>query len=233
MSVRARFATAALLAAAWLAAALPVASAAPMPSRGPHEPQLVFDKPAVVLAEKPVLVTAQLAAGPPGYFTARIGVSRGADHFALTTLVRPGGEGGYDDAVADVRKAVGWKGSYLFVATSCGSGNSWKCSSEAVFMVKSGRLVGLGSLAGRETGRFGTCRRGGWFMDYETDFEFNDLTSHATAPGFDLLLVQRGGKLVGERDSTWKLNAARFRLKTLSSTKFAPGLSKRLSSSPL
>lgn len=47
-----------------------------------------------------------------------------------------------------IRKSTGWKDWYLFVPSSCGTGNAWKCDTEHVFMVKNGKLIKLGSLKG-------------------------------------------------------------------------------------
>lgn len=173
---------------------------APAPARQP-----------IVLVEQPIRVEAQIAKDRSGFWLCALDVGREKRHYELRTVVRPEpAEDTIDGVVALLRRSMGWKDRYFFVTTSCGPGNAWKCESEAAFTLVGGRLVGLGSLAAREGSGFGTCYHDGTFLDLDTEFEGNDLTSHAGAPRIDVVLHERGGLLVGDADSSWALNAGQF-----------------------
>jgi hypothetical protein len=193
-----------------LAGLAPVASHA---ARATRTPRAVIERPPVVLLEQPVRVVAKLAGDGSGLFGGTIVVSRGDRRFDLSTVVIPAQrDTAFAAAIAELRRSMGWKGRYLFVTTSCGPGNNWKCGSDAVFTLVNGELVGLGSLIARAGAEYGTCWWGGAFHELDADFEGNDLTSHGNSPRIELLLHERGGRLVGDTDSTWTINATQFAL---------------------
>ena len=127
-----------------------------------------------------------------------------------TDLILPGAAS-WDSAVAALRRTTGPRGRYFFVRTECGGGNAWKCASESVFMLHDGGLVALGTLATWPEGGVGSSWTGHGFRDYDADLEINGATSHAGAPGFEIELRERDGRLVGDTGATWRALRKRWR----------------------
>ncbi|MBK9777909.1 MAG: hypothetical protein IPP62_16390 [bacterium] len=168
----------------------------------------------IVILEQPVRVIATPQDPTPGggWYLFDLAVEYGDQRCDLVTAVLVPGDEGERLAWEHLRRTIGWKGDYLFVLSECGAGNTWKCASEAVFMLRDERLVALGSLLARgpahpgESDEIGTSYRYGAFIDIYADYESNDLTSHAGAPRFDVVLLEQEGKLVPDLLRTWDLN---------------------------
>jgi len=166
--------------------------------------------PPVLLQSKPFRVEATFEdSGGLPWFMAEITVSGGGRSYVLPTAIRAD-SGGSAAALGELRRSMGWKDDFFFVRTSCGPGNAWKCVNEAVFESGDNGPVGLGRLSARAGEGYATCRVNGAFLDFDADFEINDLTSHAGAPGFDVVLLGKDGRLVGDPGATWARNERRF-----------------------
>ncbi|MBK7672816.1 MAG: hypothetical protein IPJ24_15735 [bacterium] len=168
----------------------------------------------IVILEQPVRVTATPQDPTPGggWYLFDLAVEYGDQRCDLVTAVLVPGDEGERLAWEHLRRTIGWKGDYLFVLSECGAGNTWKCASEAVFMLRDERLVALGSLLARgpahpgESDEIGTSYRYGAFIDIYADYESNDVTSHAGAPRFEVVLVEHEGRLAPDQLRTWDLN---------------------------
>ncbi|MBK9471647.1 MAG: hypothetical protein IPO18_05105 [bacterium] len=168
----------------------------------------------IAILERPVRVIATPQDPTPGggWYLFDLAVEYGDQRCDLVTAVLVPAEDGERAAWARLRRTIGWKGDYLFVLNECGAGNTWKCASEAVFMLRDGRLIALGSLRSRgpsdpgDSDEIGTSYRDGAFGDIYADCEVNDLTSHAGAPWFEVVLLEHEGSLVPDLLRTWDLN---------------------------
>jgi hypothetical protein len=170
--------------------------------------------PTTVILDQPVRVAATLQDPEEngGACLFAISIEYGDQRIELQTFVLISADTGSELAWEHLRRTIGWKDGYLFVLLECGAGNAWKCGSEAVFMIRGGRLVGLGSLlargpTGSDSGdQPGTSYWNGEFHDINADFEGNDLTCHAGAPRFEVLLNEHGGTLIVDAERTWDMN---------------------------
>ena len=105
----------------------------------------------IAILERPVRVIATPQDPTPGggWYLFDLAVEYGDQRCDLVTAVLVPAEDGERAAWARLRRTIGWKGDYLFVLNECGAGNTWKCASEAVFMLRDGRLIARGSLRSR------------------------------------------------------------------------------------
>ncbi|MBK7769560.1 MAG: hypothetical protein IPI48_03225 [bacterium] len=177
-----------------------------MPGTAAGQPIAILERPVRVIA------TPQDPTPGGGWYLFDLAVEYGDQRCDLVTAVLVPAEDGERAAWARLRRTIGWKGDYLFVLNECGAGNTWKCASEAVFMLRDGRLIALGSLRSRgpsdpgDSDEIGTSYRDGAFGDIYADCEVNDLTSHAGAPWFEVVLLEHEGSLVPDLLRTWDLN---------------------------
>lgn len=104
---------------------------------------------------------------------------------------------GDKDPISAIKSQTNWKDGFLFVPSYCGTGNMWRCGVNYVFIVKGGELACLGSVTGFDRG---------FFYDVYDGLERNELTSHASAPCFFLLMTEQNGTLVADLERTWELN---------------------------
>ncbi|HPS94267.1 MAG TPA: hypothetical protein PK600_07385, partial [Deltaproteobacteria bacterium] len=72
---------------------------------------------------------AEPSAGSP--FDLDLWVRYKDDLFRLATSILAAGT--IPEAIRQQKKYTGWKGPYVFVRTSCGGGNRWRCTREEVF----------------------------------------------------------------------------------------------------
>ncbi|MEW6531255.1 MAG: hypothetical protein AB1473_10485 [Thermodesulfobacteriota bacterium] len=119
-----------------------------------------------------------------------------------------------DKAIEEIRKGVGWKEGYLFVPSSCGTGNAWKCHTDVAFAVKQGNLVKLGYFSGGlhpwRPGPGGSYVNG-YFYDVFDWLEVNPLTGHATAPPFFKVMKEDDGLVFADLDRTWGYNVEYYK----------------------
>ncbi|MEW6352513.1 MAG: hypothetical protein AB1646_25990 [Thermodesulfobacteriota bacterium] len=138
-------------------------------------------------------------------------VSHGDRQFVLSTEIAGGLT--VSQAVSDIRQGTGWKQGYLFVPTSCGTGNMWRCHAEHVFAVRKDKLVHFGTVVPmpeRSQGRGpGNALQDGFFYDTHSVLETNRLTCHASAPAIEVAMVERDGILVIDRERTWQIHKRR------------------------
>ncbi len=118
------------------------------------------------------------------------------------------------DALRVLRRTVVWRAPYLFVRSECGGGIAWACSREVIFKITNGRVSRIGALAVGERRQPALSFRGGHFIDLydklEGAFVYTGL-SHACAPGFQVVLSERGGHLVVAPSATWSRNRGSYR----------------------
>lgn len=105
---------------------------------------------------------------------------------------------GLDEAVSRIKDGTEWKDEYLFLPSECGGGNMWRCNTAEVFTVRGDKLIRIGSVA-REY-------ENGLFYDVYAGLEDNELTSHASAPEFTVVMREVDGRFVVDLDLTWENN---------------------------
>jgi len=181
------------------------ACAAPRPDPVEPSPPREF-----TILKNIVTVTARAAEPTSGSpFDLDLCVRYRDDQFRLATSILAAGT--VPEAVQQQKKYTGWKNPYVFVRTSCGGGNRWRCNREEVFRVRNGHLVHLGSVFVRSDDRFGSSFQNGRFVDLYNKFEMNDLTGHADAPAPWLVLYEKRGRFCVDVPGTWQKNQAEFR----------------------
>jgi hypothetical protein len=165
----------------------------------------VLSGPVSVIAELDSTWGAYVESGP---WEVRLRIVHRSGCFeAMTYLVQPET---WTEAVDMLRQTTGWKGGYLFVETTCGAGNAWKCRVENVFALRRGQLVPLGALM-NDDDEVGASFRHGMFYDLDVDWEGNYITSHAGMPVILLALRDADGHLEVDLDSTWQRSLTRYR----------------------
>jgi hypothetical protein len=113
-----------------------------------------------------------------------------------------------DDVLHRLKETIVWKGKYLLVPTSCGGGNAWRCDIMQVFMVSNDHLIRVGEAtidADKEE------HEDGKFHDIYDKLEVNDLTCHADAPGFGIVMYEIDGKMVVNLKETWEENQEMYK----------------------
>jgi hypothetical protein len=165
------------------------------------------------ILERPVKVVAQpdsKPGDPARFFPFTLTVSYGGRSFMFGTLLIAVAD--RDQALAMLRRTIGWKDGYLFVRQECGGGNMWRCDVDQVFAVRDGRLIHIGEqLGGRRDQGPGAWFREGYFTDVYDRFESNDLTSHAGAPSFTVYMKEKHGTFVVDLTRTWAGNRNAFK----------------------
>jgi len=166
-------------------------------------PSARAELPPVPIVTGAVTVTAVFADSvrPSMPAAVRLEIRQGAACWEAATM--PWGLHSTDEAIAHLKRVIGWKSGYLFVRTECGGGNAWKCEQELVFAKRGGNIRPLARLAPRADG-IGTSLRNGRFHDYDVDWEINDVTSHAGAPAFPLVMRDDGEAMVVDPEASWK-----------------------------
>ncbi len=165
--------------------------------------------PPVTIVGGAVSVTAVFADSvrPASPAEVRLEIRQGGACWQAATL--PWGMRSTDEAIAHLRRVIGWKGDYLFVRTECGGGNAWKCDQELVFVRRGGRIEPLARLMPRADG-IGTSWDGRRFHDVDVDWEINNVTSHAAAPAFPLVLRDTGRALEVDVERSWQETEAGY-----------------------
>jgi hypothetical protein len=112
-----------------------------------------------------------------------------------------------DDVLDKLKESIGWKGKYLLVPTSCGGGNAWRCDIMEIFVISNERLKRVGEAAmDTEKEEY----KVGKFHDIYDKFEINDLTCHADAPGFEIVMYENNATMVVNLAETWEKNQEWF-----------------------
>lgn len=165
------------------------------------------------ILEQPVKVVAQpdsKPGDPARFFPFMLTVSHGGRSFTFSTLLIAVAD--RDQALAVLRRTIGWKGGYLFVRQECGGGNMWRCDVDQVFALRDGRLIHIGEqLGGRRDQGPGAWFHAGYFTDVYDRLESNDLTSHAGAPSFTIYMKEKNGTFVVDLTRTWAGNRDAFK----------------------
>lgn len=163
-----------------------------------------------VILDHIVKVTAKVTeANGPSPFDLDLFVRYKNDKFELETSIIA--VENIAEAIEQQRKNTGWKGSYLFVRTSCGGGNRWRCSREEIFRIIDGHLIHVGSAFARYDDITGSSFKNGRFLDIYNNFEMNDLTGHAGAPAIWLALYEKGGRFKVDINGTRRKNKSEFK----------------------
>jgi len=183
-----------------------------LPATGAHT--RAADHPAAVIPilDQPVVVTATLQdTTGDDLHDVRLRIHHGADCYETGTYLFRVRD--VSEAAAHLRKVIGWKDGYLFVRTECGGGNAWKCDQDVVFSFRGGRLRPLGALASFapvDSG-IGNGLRDSVFHDFDADWENNEVTAHANAPGVWIAMRDAGGRLKVDLARTWRLTLPEYR----------------------
>ena len=139
-------------------------------------------------------------------FEINLNISRGKDNYNCETVCEDCDS--LDDVLDKLKESIAWKGKYLFVPTSCGSGNAWRCDIMQIFMMSNDRLIKVGE-AEIDTDK--EEYKVGKFHDIYDKLESNDLTCHADAPGFDIVMYENNGTMVANLTETWEKNQERYK----------------------
>lgn len=112
-----------------------------------------------------------------------------------------------------VREKFFYEAGYLFVEELCGGGNNWRCDTLKVFSIVDRKLVNIGQTISMKRGQrekflaeIGPSDGRYRFFDIYNELEINALTSHAESPYIYAALIYDHGKLVIDREATWKIN---------------------------
>jgi len=177
--------------------------------KGPASKTPVSDKKVITVVEKPVKVTMKLLNHDDDDYQFELGVIYGKDKFHFENLMAHVTD--FNQAISQQRKEIGWKGPYLFIGCDCDAGgNATRLCLDLVFTIRDGRLVYIGEASAAETGEMGSSYKGGVFQDFYDKFETNDLTSHARAPVFRLVLEEKNGRFQVNLTRTWEENYKEF-----------------------
>ncbi len=140
----------------------------------------------------------------PRVYDITVNISKGADSYQCESVcVDCDSVGG---VLARLRSLIAWEGKYLLIPVSCGGGNAWRCDVVEVFMLSNSRLIRVGQ-AGSDVYKES---RLGKFHDIYDKLEINDLTSHADAPGFIIIMHEENGDMVANLMETWQENQGRY-----------------------
>lgn len=163
-----------------------------------------------IVSGPPVVVTAELLEIIDGnYHSFNLTViGEGATYSVRSDLISKS----LDDAIGYLTRTSGWNDKYLFVRDECTGSNAWRCSLDHVYtIVSNNKLVHVGQVLAGEEEKVGPSYSNGYFRDIYDKFEMNELTSHAGAPAFELVIKEVNGRFVVDRDLTWKENEAAYR----------------------
>lgn len=119
-------------------------------------------------------------------------------------------ESDIDQAATVEKRCTEWKEPYLFVYSTCGGGNAWRCDGFQLFKMSGERIAYLGEIASIGSDDPKPAFDGKYFRMVYDRLEGNALTSHAGAPSFFLMIVDEDGKLKANLDATWSVNAAEY-----------------------
>jgi len=173
-----------------------------LPSPGRMDAFAETSGKAVVLLQHPVRVTAAPGKNDwPDLQDLEIRVEGKGDRYRFTS--RQYGES-FDDALARQREVTRWRGPYFMIGYYRGGGNASRFNLDVVFALRKGRLLYLGEVEA-------DSYKGGTFRDTYNKFELNELTSHAGAPTFPLVVEEKGGRLRVNLEKTWGESQGRFR----------------------
>lgn len=142
------------------------------------------------------------------YYQLELGVIYGKDKFRFETDMAQIED--LNEAISQQRKTTGWKDPYFFVGWSRGGGNASRGFLDIVFTLRGGQLVYIGEAVAEEPDELGSSYKKGVFRDVYDKFETNDLTSHAGAPMFWLVLEEKNGRLQVNLSRTWEENSKEF-----------------------
>lgn len=115
-----------------------------------------------------------------------------------------------DKAVFQIIESTGWKDHYLFVPSECGGGNAWRCNIEHIFTIREGKLIRVGE-ARSDDGKPGSSYRNGFFYDIYDGLEVNRLTSHAESPAIEIIMEEKGGRIIVDLERTWEKNLNQYK----------------------
>lgn len=185
----------------FLVAAVLIAASDPLPTKedAPVAPQTY------TIVQKPVTVSARLKERQDRLFVFEIGLAGKTTTACFDTTVL---DDDIEKAVRYLKQACQVDGDYLLVPSECGGGNAWRCNLDHVFKIHGGEPVFIGDAIADEPQTELLGQR--VFLDVYDVLELNDLTCHADAPDFKLILTDRDGHLAVDLDLTWTNNATSY-----------------------
>jgi hypothetical protein len=137
-------------------------------------------------------------------FDILLNVHKGADNFQCESVYTDCDTS--TEVVDRLQRSITWKGKYLLVPTSCGGGNAWRCDIMHVYCIVDNRLKNVGEASIDTNGEHDDGR----FVDIYDKLESNNLTSHAEAPGFSIILYDSNGTFAANLTETWEENQSRY-----------------------
>ncbi len=111
-----------------------------------------------------------------------------------------------DSIINAMKKNIFWRDGYLFVYSDS-PGNGWNARYYNVFTVRNNELLYIGQISEEykeNTNGVNPMYNEGTFKYLYDKFEINDLTSHACAPGFYLIMTETDGHFVVDLKRTWQ-----------------------------
>lgn len=168
----------------------------------------VSDKQMITIIEKPVKVTMKVLDLYNNHYQCELSVVHGKARFRFETELA--GVENLDAAIARQRSRTGWKDPYFFVGWERGGGNASRGLLDLVFTIRDGQLVYIGEVVAEETDEPGSVYKEGTFRDIYDKFETNELTCHAGAPIFWLVLEEEDGSFQVNLSRTWEENRPAF-----------------------
>jgi hypothetical protein len=112
-----------------------------------------------------------------------------------------------NEVITKLKSSVAWKDQYLLVPVSCGGGNAARCEIMQVFMVSDDHLIRVGEAG---IGTEDTDYSSGKFHDIYDKLEMNDLTCHADAPLFTIIMYERNGSMAVHLAETFDTNLEEY-----------------------
>jgi uncharacterized protein YciU (UPF0263 family) len=112
-----------------------------------------------------------------------------------------------NEVITKLKSSIVWKDNYLLVPVSCGGGNAARCEIMQIFMVLNDHLVHVGEAGVGTDDDYSK----GKFHDIYDKLEMNDLTCHADAPLFTIILYERNGSMAVQLAETWDTNLEMYK----------------------
>jgi hypothetical protein len=170
-----------------------------------QSPPQSSNKQVITITEKPVKVTMKLLDQYKNHYQFELNVIYGKERFRFETEMA--GIENSNQAIALQRSRTGWKGPYFFVGWDRGGGNASRGFLDLVFTLRDEQLVYIGETLAGEVDEPGGSYKEGAFRDIYDKFENNELTSHAEAPLFSLVLEEKDGRFQVNLSRTWEENS--------------------------
>ncbi len=171
------------------------------------------DTSRLTILSEPIAVTASasIETGEEGAY--QFEIEKGQDRWTVPTHLGAlwDARRQSSDRVSDrLKQLTAWKPPYLFLREENGGGNGWRADVDHVFKVTSNNVTRVGTVSAH-FGPPGSQFESGRFADFYDRLEFTLLTSHASAPGFTLVMDEREGQFIVDSPATWLRGETRYK----------------------